>query len=321
MCGNGHRETGIGLRAQLHPAAGRSARVLLAGMVVAGVLVTTGCGAAGSAPGAATTGSGPAGTAATSSGTPGALPGTAGMSVPASPASPGGTSSTPGPGSGRPSAADQLTSFFAAAARADGQERRAAALVNEAIGPSRIVVSPALVAAVRGIDTHAVGRAVPGGLPPALLRSLLQVYADLTARQAAFNRVIEYAGESTLPRSGAPARELLDCLHNGATPARWFGTDLAAARTEATSTARVSLAPDRSRPAAEVAVRAQLIRSPNFCAAECGAFYSRPVPLQPITWKRTVLAPGSAWDGTVGTLLFTARYVTGQGWQVGLNAC
>jgi hypothetical protein len=183
------------------------------------------------------------------------------------------------------------------------------------------MLTPATVAAVRAIDTGSVARALPGGLPPALLRHLLQVYEDLTTRHAAFNRVPEYAGRSPLPRGGREAADLIRCLGNGAGPARWFETDLAAARAAAARTARVTLAAPGSRAAGEAAIRTALLRTPNFCAAECGGYYTRSIQLYPITWKHTVLAPGSAWDGTVGRQMFTARYTAGSGWDIGFNAC
>ena len=293
---------------------GGRVRIMISAVATAAMLATAGCGAAGSASGPSVTGSGAAGTTPNSSTS-------AGSNSPTTTPPTGGTSSAPRSTSSRPSAADQLAGFFTAAARADQQERHAATLVNGGIGTTKIVFSPATVAAVKAIDTRSVARAIPGGLSPTLLRSLLQVYADLTVRQAAFNRVIEYAHDSPLPLSGQQAKEVITCLGNGNTPARLFTTDLTAARTLARGTPRVVLAPERSRLAAETAIRAQLIRGPNFCSAECGAYYSRSIQLYPITWKHTVLAPGSTWDGTIGTMLFTARFVTGQGWQIGFNAC
>jgi hypothetical protein len=290
------------------------ARIMMAAGATAALLVTAGCGAAGSVSGPSATGSGSAGTTPNTSTS-------AGTNAPATTPPTGGTSSAPRSSSSRPSAADQLTEFFTAAARADQQERHAATLVNGGISTTRIVFSPATVAAVKAIDTQSVARAIPGGLSPTMLRSLLQVYADLTVRQAAFNRVLEYASDSPLPLSGQNAKQVITCLGNGNTPARWFTTDLAAARTLAQGTPRFALAPERSRLAAEAAIRAQLIRGPNFCSEECGGFYNRSIQLYPITWKHTVLAPGSTWDGTIGTMRFTARYVTGQGWQIGFNAC
>jgi hypothetical protein len=49
--------------------------------------------------------------------------------------------------------------------------------------------------------------------------------------------------------------------------------------------------------------------------------YLRPIPLYRITWKHVTVAPGSDWDGTIGEMLFAARYSHAQGWQVRVNAC
>lgn len=253
---------------------------------------------------------------------PGSLaPGTASSSVsPSESAAP--TVSTPASASGThtASAADQLAPFFAAATRADQQLRRAAGLVNAGIGSREIVLDATMVRAVKAIDTDAVVRAVPGGLPPTLLRSVLEVYADLSSRQAAFNRILEYAPGSPLPRAGDDARDLIRCLGNGASPTASFGADLAASRSVAAATAPVKVAPVQSRQAAEVAIRAGGIRLPNNGCGECGGYVPRPIVLPPIVWKHTELA-GIAWDGTIGSTQFSARYVVGKGWDVAFNAC
>ena len=276
---------------------GRRPERVLAVVAVASLLTAVpACGGAGNAPATSTT--------TTSTTTPATTSGTDATGTP-----------------GRLTAASQLAGFFTTAARADRQERSAAALVSAGVGTGTIVLSPATVAAVRAIDTGSVARALPGGVPPTLLVPLLQVYEDLTTRRAAFNRVLEYAGHSPLPRGGTEAKEFLDCLGHGAAPARWYGSDLTAARAAAERTARLTLPAADSRAAAETAIRAALLRSPNFCSAECGGFYTRSIPLYPISWKHTVLAPGSTWDGTVGRQLFVAHHTAGSGWDIGFNAC
>ena len=230
------------------------------------------------------------------------------------------TSSVPAPR--RSSAADQLAGFFVAAGRADEQIRQATKLINGGFRGEVIVLAPATVAAVNAIDTKAVVRAIPGGLTPRELGSVLQVYADLSSRRAAFNRVLEYAGESPLPRTSTDAKDLLSCLGHGTAAAARFADDLAASRALAAASAPVKVAPLRSRLTAEVAIRAHGIDLPNNGCGECGGVVPRPIVLYPIVWKRVDLGPGSVWDGTVGTSgLFTARYVPGQGWDIQSNAC
>ncbi|HET9656605.1 MAG TPA: hypothetical protein VFP72_14705 [Kineosporiaceae bacterium] len=215
----------------------------------------------------------------------------------------------------RSTAADQLAGFFAAATRADGQLRRAAAEINRGIGPTTIRFDQRTVAAVRAIDLDAVVRAMPGGLPPALQRSLLQVYADLASRTAAMHDIELYAGQP-LPRNGEGARTLFACLGNGSAPAGLFGSDLAAARRLAARTGPVSLARASSRSSAEIAIRTWLIHDRNYAGGGCGGYIPRPIVLEPITWKRIVLTGAGVWDGTIGELPFRAQYTGQHGWRV-----
>jgi hypothetical protein len=251
-----------------------------------------------------------------------ATTGTAGTSVPVVVSgSPGPSETTPAPR--RSSAADQLAGFFAAAGRTDQQIRHATRLINGGFHGEVIVLDPATtVKAVKAIDTKAVVRAIPGGLNPRQLRSVLQVYADLSSRRAALNRVLEYADESPLPTTSTNAKDLVTCLGHGKAAAARFADDLAASRALAAASAPVQVAPLRSRPTAEVAIRAHGIDLPNNGCGECGGVVPRPIVLYPIVWNRVDQGPGSVWDGTIGTGgLFTARYVPGQGWDTTSNAC
>jgi hypothetical protein len=257
---------------------------------------TTGPGSTGSPPTGTSTGSGQTGTATTPS-----------------------TSATH-----TPSAADQLTRFFAAATKADTQLRHSATLVNRGITSTQVTITPETVKAVQAIDTRNVARAIPGGLPPALLKPLLQVYADLASRQAAFNRIKEYAGHPSLSRSTTEGRDLVNCLGNGAKAANWFPGDLAAARKLAAATPRQTLPAESSRQGAEVAIHAHFVLLGNNGCDSCGGFVPRPVPLYKIVWKRIVESydPHMVWDGTVGESgRFRARYTAADGWDIGVNAC
>jgi hypothetical protein len=220
------------------------------------------------------------------------------------------------------SAADQLAGFFTAAEHADQQIRHATRLINGGIHADVIVLDQRTVRAVKGIDTRSVVRAIPGGLNARQLRSVLQVYADLSSRRAAFNRVLEYADQSPLPRTSTNAKDLVTCLSHGASAAARFADDLAASRTLAAASAPVTIAPARSRLTAEVAIHAHSIDLPNNGCGECGGVVPRPILLHPIVWQRIDHGLGSVWDGTIGTSgLFTARYIPGQGWDATSNAC
>jgi hypothetical protein len=205
--------------------------------------------------------------------------------------------------------------------RADQQIRQASRLINGRFRGEVIVLDPATVAAVKAIDTKAVVRTIPGGLNPRQMRSVLQVYADLSSRRAALNRVLEYASDSPLPRGSTDAKDLLTCLGHGTAAAVRFADDLAASHALAAASAPVKVAPAGSRLTAEVAIRAHGIDLPNNGCAECGGVVPRPVMLHPIVWKPVDQGPGRVWDGTIAAGLFTARYVPGQGWDSNLNAC
>lgn len=219
-----------------------------------------------------------------------------------------------------PTAAADLFGFFTEAGRLDADLRTAARMVNSGIGPDALRIDTGTKNAVRSIDRTTLARTIPAGLDDNLLRAVLLVHNDVATRRAALNRVVEYAGQ-TLPRSGREAKDLILCLGNGSEPAARFAADLAAARALAvTSSPPPEIGPG-SREAAEVAVRVAGIDVGNFGCDSCGAPVKRPVPLPAITWKHTVLAPGSEWDGTVGTSYFRAVYTAGVGWDVGLDVC
>jgi hypothetical protein len=301
---------------------GRAATVWV--MVLSVAASTAACGSAGTKAGPGNTqptvSSTGTGSSTTGSGAPGSpSTGASAGSVQTGPATTPPTSATH-----TPSAADQLTTFFAAATRADTQLRHSATLVNRGITSTQVAIAPAAVKAVQAIDTHSVVRAIPGGLPAGLEKSLLQVYADLASRQAAFNRIEEYAGRSPLSRSTFEGRDLVNCLGNGAKAATWFPGDLAAARKLAAATPRQTLPAESSRQGAEVAIHAHFILLGNSGCDSCGGFVPRPVPLYKIVWKRIVESydPHMVWDGTVGESgRFRARYTAAEGWDIGVNAC
>jgi hypothetical protein len=111
----------------------------------------------------------------------------------------------------RPSAADQLAEFFAGAARIDGKLRNAATLINGGVRQDVIVLAPATVAAVRGIQPHQLVGTIPGGMDRELLRSVMLVYSDLVSRRLAMDRAAAFAPSATLPRTGSEAKDLITC--------------------------------------------------------------------------------------------------------------
>ena len=217
-----------------------------------------------------------------------------------------------------PSALDDLAPFFAAAAHVDANLKAAARAVNGGIGSDRIVFDQATVGAVEAADPAAAGNAIPAGMPPALLQSVLVVYNDLVSRRAAFNRV--NVGSFT-PTAFDYAYNLR-CLHNGAAAAAQYATDVAAARSLAATLPHFTVALSDSRATEELAVRIVWIRGGNNGCANCGGFVIK--DLVPITWYPTrVTPPGSPTpaDGTINTIPFSGTYVPGKGWDIVLQAC
>jgi hypothetical protein len=296
-------------------------------MVLSVAASTAACGTAGTKAGPGTA---QPTVSSTGTGSPTTGSGSTGSPSTGSSAGPGQTGTATGPGTPgtwsthTPSAADQLTTFFAAAAKADTQLRRSATLVNRGITNAQVMITPETVKAVQVIDTRSVARTIPGGLPPSLLKSLLQVYANLASRQAAFKRIEAYAGHSSLSRNTFEGRDLVGCLGNGAKAANWFPGDLAAARKLAAATPRQTLPAESSRQGAEVAIHAHSILLGNNGCDSCGGFVPRPVPLYTIVWKRIAESydPHMVWDGAVGESgRFRARYTAAEGWAINVNAC
>lgn len=238
----------------------------------------------------------------------------------------GATSSAPArpaPGSTRApaaSAAAQLAAFVAAAQRADGRIRQAAALVNGDIGATSMRFTPATLAAVRALSTEPAARALPAGLPPVLLRAALVVYGDLASRAAAFGGVEMYgsAGDA-LPIGSASARAVLHGLRNGAPAAARFGRDLAAVRALALQTPPVAVAARDSRAAAELAVRLRSLDHRNGCDETFGGWV--PAALEPIVWQPGAGHAPGRYEGTISGIRFHATYTAQHVWDVVLDAC
>ena len=214
-------------------------------------------------------------------------------------------------------AGEHLAGFFTQSQQMDVKLRHAAALINAGFVGHTVQVDRATIDAIREIQPWTLARTIPGGLDRDLQRSVLLVYSDLAARRAAMNGVIEYASGEPLPRDSVEGRHLLACLANGSRAAATFKEHLTAARTAA-SVATLTLAAPTSRQAAEAAIQARYIEKHNNGCDACGGYILRDLP--PLTWKSTV-EHGDRFDGTVGGVLFQARYQAAQGWTVSLNAC
>jgi hypothetical protein len=219
----------------------------------------------------------------------------------------------------RASAAGQLAGFFAAAQVADGALRHAAVLVNQGVGKKTLNFSPEALAAVKALDTSAVARAIPAGLPPELLRRTLLVYSDLVSRHLALDRIWEFRSDYPMSMSGFDGKYLYRCMGNGATPAARFGADLAAARSLAGQTPPVTRPAPDSRAAAELALRINLIELANGGCMSCGGSVS--TTLSKIVWQPEDESGVGHSDGYINGIRFRADYHPGHGWSVAIWAC
>jgi hypothetical protein len=220
------------------------------------------------------------------------------------------------------SAAGQLAAFFAGAQRVDGQLRHAALAVNNGIGTNTVALDPATVREVRAIDAIALAGTLPPGVDDdrGLLRAVLLVYSELVSRQMAFVRVVEYAPQTPLPRSGPEATDLIRCLGNGGPAAARFAADLAAAKSLAASSPALAVLARDSRAAADLAVRASYIHLANRGCGNCGG--SIYPSLTTVVWmKPTQDGSGVRTDGTIEKIPFGATYDAVQGRQVRIRAC
>ncbi len=219
----------------------------------------------------------------------------------------------------RPSAAGQLAGFFAAAATASDQLKRAAVLVNQGMGKSTLNFSPQALAAVKALDTTAAARAIPAGLPPELLRQVLLVYSDLVSRHLALDRIWFYRSDYPMPRSASDAEYLYRCMGNGAPAAARFAADLSSARALAARTPPVTPPAPDSRPAAELAVRIYDIGLRNSGCGSCGGYVS--TTLARVVWEAENQPVIGQSDGYVNGVRFRVTYHAGRGWDVMLWAC
>jgi hypothetical protein len=227
------------------------------------------------------------------------------------------------PSSPTASALSQLAAYLAAADNADIHIKQASVLVNQQIGESAIHFTAAEVAAVKGLFwyTTAAGKAIPGGLPPELLRRVLLSYSDLESRGAAFRFLPFYNPPGgSLPVTSADGRAILQDLKHGAPAEARFATDLAAVRDLASTTPPVVQVAANSHATAEIAVRVARINSANTGCDSSGGWLA--TTLLPVIWQSGTF-PGTKdrTDGTIDSIPFTATYQAGGGWNVMIWTC
>jgi hypothetical protein len=215
-----------------------------------------------------------------------------------------------------PSATRDLAAYFRAAARVDAKLRAAAVLINGDIGPGGADFGPATVDAVKAADPTSAGRLIPAGMNGKLLQAVILVQSDLVSRWYAFRPVLE-------PSTGVASQDrerLHDCLANGAPAAARFAADLAAARGTAAASPPARRVAPSSHAAAKVPLQLAFMTVANGGCESCGGQLA--VTLPTIRWQHHPAAEGMpSFDGTIGGILFRARYHSGAGWHVRLNAC
>jgi hypothetical protein len=249
-------------------------------------------------------------------------PAPSGAPAPPSPKVTGLVTTTPTPTATQPSAVEDLAVFLSAAATLDRQLHEAAAAINAA-GPPW-VVTEAVARTVSAADVEPVARAIPAGLPPDLLRSVILVYSDLASRRAAMESFA--IAHYDIPRGERDAEWLAE-LANGHEAAARFDADLAATRSLAAVTSPIAAVPADSRLVAEKLLLVQFVEKGNFgCGARGGAVLTE---LPVITWVPPSWNPDA--DGTIGGrnadtedeagIDFTADFGPDGIWHVEIIAC
>ena len=239
------------------------------------------------------------------------------------------SSPTEEPTQRRPTAADALDPFFAAAAELDQQLQTAAAAIN-ATGPPWEEITADVAGKVRAADLGPVSRTIPAGLPHDLQESVILVLSDLTSRRMAMESFA--AVGPILPDDSNAAHQtnaqLLDELQNGHAAAVRFDDDLAAARAVAASSAPIAPVPTRSRLTAEVLILVEYVRVANAgCDVRGGAVVTT---LPEVTWHSVPHLPEA--EGTVdvthpdagGSVVrteFNADFLPDGTWDVYLFVC
>jgi hypothetical protein len=225
-----------------------------------------------------------------------------------------------------PSALDDLTGFFIAAAGIDQNLKAAAVDANGSIGTTQITITQQTLDTIATADPAPAADDIVAGLPSEVLLPVLTVQSDLVSRYYAFRGFVE-ARPGTIPRTNptpgsmSAADYLLTCLGSGSKAGSSYPADVAAAQKAASKAPPASPVVPSSQAAADLAIWLHEIVGANSGCESCGGF--RLTSLPQITWHHVApLTPGgNAWDGDIAGLLFTAQYTAGEGWTVQFNAC
>jgi hypothetical protein len=225
-----------------------------------------------------------------------------------------------------PSALDDLTEFFTAAAGIDRNLKAAAVDANGAVGTTQITVTQQTLDTIAAADPTPAADHIGAGLPARVLLPVLTVQSDLVSRYYAFRGFVE-ARPGTIPRTNptpgsmSAADYLMTCLGSGNKAATSFAADVVAAQKAASKALPVTPVVPSSQAAADLAIWLHDIVEANSGCESCGGF--RLTSLPQITWHHVApLTPGgNAWDGDMAGLLFTAQYTADEGWTVQFNAC
>lgn len=242
-------------------------------------------------------------------------PAPSGAAAPPSPTVGSVVTTTPTATASQPSAIEALAPFLSAAATLDGQLQEAATAINAA-GPPWTNASPEVADLVTAADLEPVARAIPAGLPPDLLQSVILVYSELSSRRNAMAS-FEITPPSYPLRSGEILEQvLLNQLGNGHAAAARFDADLAATRSLAAATPPIDAVPADSRLVAEVLLLEQFVHKANAGGnVRGGAIFTE---LPAIVWAPPSWNPDA--DGTIGGIDFTADFGPDGTWHVEIIA-
>ena len=225
----------------------------------------------------------------------------------------------PDPGTTPPPAdsptSDVLAPFFAAADTADAALAAAAAAVNDSYTGDQMTFTQATADLLNQARPSAVAAVIPAGLDPETERAVLLVYSDLESRFAALH------GESCV-QVGTYTRAELDphCFTEGHAAVVAMPTDVAAARSTASSASAFTDAGPHSREAAEVALRVGYVDGNNEGCGSHGGFRATD-PIE-IVWSGDPSAVDGAASaqGLTNGVGFTVSWA-GDTWSVRYQAC
>jgi hypothetical protein len=214
-------------------------------------------------------------------------------------------------------AARDLDGFLTLARAADQSLTEAAARINASTTATDITYDDRTVGLLTFAAPSSLARSLPPGMPDQLQQAALLVYSDLVSRWAAMSAGPCPHDAGTHPRSQYDENH---CFVEGAAAAARTDGDIAALDHLAGSTPKFTIPAQDSRPAEELAARANSIDLQNLGCANVGGVVV--TELIPIVWQTQPSGDDRGdWQGTVGEIPFRGTYDQARGWVIEIRAC